>query len=80
MVGHKDFSALSWRKSRRSDLKNSTAGCVSLAPFATYCAIRDSKRQNEGVLVVSRLALCRFLQEVKEGRYDLLANEPTGPS
>ena len=64
-----DLSRAAWRKASRS---STNGGCVEIAAnFPEVVAIRDSKRPEGGVHVVSRTAFAAFLADARAGRYDL---------
>lgn len=65
-----DLSQAAWRKSTYSNGAN--GGCVEVAGnFRDVTAVRDSKRPDDGALVVERGAFARFLDDVRNGRFDL---------
>lgn len=65
-----DLSQAQWRKASRSTGANT--GCVEIAAnLPGVTAVRDSKRPEAGVHVVSRSVFSAFLADVKAGRYDL---------
>jgi len=63
-----DLSHAVWRKAR---LSQHNGGCVEVAALDGVVAIRDSKRPEGGVHVVSRDAFAAFLADAKSGRFDL---------
>lgn len=64
-----DLSRAVWRKASYS---NNGANCVEVADnLRGVTAVRDSKRPEDGALVVDRAAFVRFLDGVKKGRFDL---------
>ncbi len=64
-----DLTQAQWRKATRST--SGTGGCVEVAGnLPGITAIRDSKRPEDGALVVDRAAFAAFLADVKAGRYD----------
>lgn len=52
-----------WRTSSHS---GTNANCVEAAPAATGTAIRDSKRRDGGVLLVSRTQWSRFIRHLSQ--------------
>lgn len=64
-----DLSQAAWKKSTYS---TNAANCVEVAGnLDDVTAVRDSKRPDDGALVVSRTAFARFLGDTKSGRFDL---------
>jgi hypothetical protein len=64
-----DLSQVIWRKASLSALNG---GCVEVATnLPGINALRDSKRPEDGVHVVDRVAFTRFLHDVQGGRYDI---------
>ncbi|MQA04021.1 MAG: DUF397 domain-containing protein [Streptosporangiales bacterium] len=64
-----DLSQGDWRK---ASFSNGANACVEVAAnFPGVTAVRDSKRPDDGALVVSKEAFSRFLGDLKEGRFDL---------
>jgi hypothetical protein len=60
---------MKWRKSSRS---NGTGGeCVELARVGTRAAVRDSKNPKGSYQVYDRREWRRFLDEVRQGKYDI---------
>jgi hypothetical protein len=69
MVTDPDLSRAVWRKSRRSA---NGGNCVEVAlnlPGAV--AVRDSKRPEDGAVVVERAAFTAFLAGAKVGAFDI---------
>jgi hypothetical protein len=65
-----DLSRAAWRKAARSG--DSNGGCVEVAGnLPRITAIRDSKRPDEGALIMPKSAFAAFLTEAKAGRYDI---------
>jgi Domain of unknown function (DUF397) len=65
-----DLSRGQWRKAAKSNGANT--GCVEIAAnLPGVAAVRDSKSPEAGAHVVSRAAFAAFLDDVKNGRYDL---------
>lgn len=65
-----DLTHADWHKARAST--GSNGGCVEIAwnlPGVT--AVRDSKRPDDGAHIVPREAFASFLDDVKDGRYDI---------
>lgn len=64
-----DLSQAVWRK---ASYTNGANACVEIAAnLGDVTAVRDSKRPEDGALVVSRAAFARFVEETKSGRFDL---------
>ncbi|HEX6445995.1 MAG TPA: DUF397 domain-containing protein [Streptosporangiales bacterium] len=64
-----DLSQAQWKKASYS---NGANACVEVAGnLDGVAAVRDSKRPEDGAIVVDRAAFTRFLDDVKEGRFDL---------
>jgi Domain of unknown function (DUF397) len=64
-----DLPRAQWRKAASST--SGTGGCVEIASnLPGVVAIRDSKRPEDGVHVVSRAAFAAFLADAKDGRYN----------
>lgn len=65
-----DLSQAIWRKASYTNGAN--GNCVEIAGnLRGVTAVRDSKRPDDGALVVDRAAFARFLDDVKDGRFDL---------
>lgn len=65
-----DLSQARWQKASYSG--QTAAQCVEVAGnLRGVTAVRDSKRPDDGALVVDRAAFARFLDDVKDGRFDL---------
>ncbi|MQA77813.1 MAG: DUF397 domain-containing protein [Streptosporangiales bacterium] len=65
-----DLSQAVWRKASYS--QNGANQCVEVAAnLRGVTAVRDSKRPDDGALVVDRATFARFLRDVKDGRFDL---------
>lgn len=59
-----------WRKASRSS--NNGGNCVETARVSKkVAAVRDSKQPQGGTLMFTPDAFCAFLEEVKQGKYDL---------
>jgi hypothetical protein len=64
-----DLSRAIWRK---ASLSSQNGGCVEVAGnLPDVVAIRDSKRPEGGVHIVSRAAFAEFLADAQRGRYDV---------
>lgn len=64
-----DLSQAIWRK---AVLSAHNGGCVEVAAnLRGVAAIRDSKRPEGGAHVVERAAFAAFLEDARQGRYDL---------
>jgi hypothetical protein len=64
-----DLSQALWKKASYSNGGNA---CVEVAGnLEDVTAVRDSKRPEDGALVVDRATFARFLDDVKAGRFDL---------
>ena len=64
-----DLSQAVWRK---STLSAYNGGCVEVAAnLPGVAAVRDSKRPEGGAHVVDRAAFASFLEDVREGHYDI---------
>jgi Domain of unknown function (DUF397) len=61
---------LTWRKATRSA---STGDCVEVgsAPDGRARGIRDSKRPNDGHLLITPVMLGALLADIRNGNYDL---------
>jgi hypothetical protein len=65
-----DLSQARWKKSTYSN--GGGNACVEVAGnLDGVTAVRDSKRPEDGALVVERATFTRFLDDVKAGRFDL---------
>ncbi|MBO0828467.1 MAG: DUF397 domain-containing protein [Streptosporangiales bacterium] len=64
-----DLSQARWKKASYS---NGGSACVEVAGnLDTITAVRDSKRPDDGAIVFDRGSFARFLDDVKEGSFDL---------
>ncbi|MFE1958380.1 DUF397 domain-containing protein [Streptomyces sp. NPDC059479] len=63
-MGMIDLSQARWRKSSYSGGANN---CVELAVLDSYIAIRDSKRPEQSLLVVSRAGVQTFIVGIRAG-------------
>lgn len=64
-----NLSQAQWKKATYSNGANS---CVEVAGnLEGVAAVRDSKRPDDGAIVFDRATFTRFLDDVKEGRFDL---------
>lgn len=64
-----NLSQARWKKASYS---GANGNCVEVAGnLDGVTAVRDSKRPEDGALVVDRATFTRFLDDVKEGRFDL---------
>jgi hypothetical protein len=65
-----DLSRAEWRKASKST--GSNGGCVEIAAnLPCVTAIRDSTRPGDGAHVVTRPSFAAFLDDMKNGRYDI---------
>jgi Domain of unknown function (DUF397) len=65
-----DQIELSWRKASRSG--NGGGSCVEVGTgLPGKVAIRDTKRREDGMHIVTREAFAALLADVKSGRFDL---------
>jgi len=69
-VNMTDLSQAIWRKASFSP--NNGANCVEVAAnLGRVTAVRDSKRPEDGAIVVDRAAFARFIEAAKGGQFDL---------
>jgi hypothetical protein len=68
MAGSTEFDNAPWRKSRRS---GSDSGCVSMAPYRAWVAIRDSKDPHRRTIVLPRAETRELFDGIKAGLFDL---------
>ncbi|HEV7930919.1 MAG TPA: DUF397 domain-containing protein [Actinomadura sp.] len=69
MDGRHDLSRAVWRKSSRSN--GGEDACVEIAAVNPGHAVRDSKDPHGGVLMFGGAAWRAFLDQVREGSFDL---------
>lgn len=64
-----DLSQAQWKK---ASFSNGGNACVEVAGnLDGVTAVRDSKRPEDGAIVVDRAIFTQFLDDVKAGRFDL---------
>lgn len=65
-----ELEELSWRKASRSG--NGGGSCVEVgAGLPGRVAVRDTKRREDGMHVVTSEAFAALLADVKSGRFDI---------
>jgi hypothetical protein len=67
--GQHDPSQAVWRKGSRSN--GGADGCVEIARIGALHSVRDSKDPHGGVLMFGGAAWRAFLDQVREGSFDL---------
>lgn len=64
-----DLSQAAWRKAA---LSAHNGGCVEVAAnLRDVAPVRDSKRPEGGALVIERGAFAAFLDDARQGRFDI---------